>query len=236
MLSPKSARDTLAVLRKVPVVAPESAGNDWQGVQHGELLDTLLQIADRRGLKPNTPAAHLSRAGADLAAGVTFGAPRRNGWLPAIGLKVSNAKRQQLRFYVGGYVPERAAAFAWDSFLSPKRYVTGMDLAGSLEESLDCWEELSRGRSLAVDNLRQTRLTPVESNHLLLEAGRMKLMPGSRVFRVDETYRAAGSRTAWELVLAFGQVAAMNPPDEQLDQVLGFWRLAAAPAAEPVVA
>jgi len=78
-----------------------------------------------------------------------------------------------------------------------------------------------------VEDLRNNKLRPAQADEILMEAGRNRLMPWSRIGAVDKEYRNPtfaehGRDTSWALLNAFTHTVKRNPPIEQMNQMNRF--------------
>jgi hypothetical protein len=232
--------DSFETIRKTPIVLPPTQGETPPPASHGEILDAFLAEARGRKWKPGEVSGVVSRMGADLAAGFTLSRPEGKtveGWASGLGVVRSTVWRTPLRFYCGAVntTLESRPALVYHCW-QPDRGTTPQELAGVV---LDYWEDQANRLPRVLRELRQTKLSPKEAGTLLYEAGRArlpfgrtgaeKIMPGSRVFLVDALYRETGGKTGLDLLTCFGQVAQMNSPVDQLDQLAAFFGMALTP-------
>ena len=112
------------------------------------------------------------------------------------------------------------------------------DLKALAEDALDGWTVQAKRLPRVLKELRQRKLDKGEAGRLLFEAGRARLpfgrtgaekvMPGSRVFQVDNQFRDTGGKDALDLLVCFGAVARQNSPVDQLDQMVTFYAMTVA--------
>lgn len=72
---------------------------------------------------------------------------------------------------------------------------------------------------------KKTRIAQVDSDRILMEAGRLRLIAPSRVFSVQQLYGMTAP-TLWNLLDCFAQVNARTPPLLQLEAADRFRQLA----------
>lgn len=231
---PPTANDTFEKLRNIPLVRPANAGSDWQGVQHAQLIDALRTAARKRRWSPGPLRAHISRLGADLEASFTMTHGDVGPTIPAIGLAVSNAKRKQLRFYVGASILDGRAGIVTDAFPAGKRYTIGFVLQDEVEAALDRWEAFNDRRGDKYRRLQARKVSVEEALSFLAIAKNQQILPDSRRFDILDKFNQGGSGNAWGLLLAHAEVMAGTTPAGILDHLHGFYSLLAAPVGEPV--
>lgn len=234
MLNPLKSTATLAAIKLVEPIPPASAGKDWKGVPHGQLLTSLRKRADDEGLTLKLHAAHLGRHGADLAAGFLVAAeagglpPLPGSWLYGLGVATSNANRYRLRFYVGAYHPtvlgetDGWAAVVTHVFRAEKRYTTQFDLAHEVATAVERWKVSASKLGKRLGFMDAAKLSKPDATALLVAAIAANLTPPSRAFQALKLFPEKNG-TALNLLAAFGATAAKNPPDVQQDQLLGFF-------------
>lgn len=225
---------TLEQIRKVKLITPESAGQQWQGIRHGTLIDTILEETDRRGWKIIEQKFGLSRHGADLVGGFVFskvpGVKAPPGQSLSLGLMTSNARRKSLRFAVGTQVTVCHNGMVVGDYTFKRQHRYEFDIKAQIIEGLDTYIDHAKKITNVVRELEAKELSKQDVNAILMEAGRTDLMPWSRVGVVDKEYnhprfRDFTGRNAWSLLNAFTWVAKRNPPQDQIDQINGFRRL-----------
>ena len=100
-----------------------------------------------------------------------------------------------------------------------------LDLDEKLDEAIRIFRVKANCIPKIEEKLQRKHLDDDESNRLLMDAGRLEIMPFSRVGQIDAKYREDNQRTAWNLLCAFAQVVKINPPLKQLDQTERFFKL-----------
>lgn len=232
----------LDTLHQIPVERPERAGRVWQGIQHGELVDAVLDETSLRGWRVTDMRFALGNSPSELAAAFELHIPGIEpppGQSFSLGLLTSNAMKRRLKMVVGSNVFVCNNGVATGEIVMLKRHTTRLDLFGEVERSLDEYAIKAAAIPLMVEGLRQRDLSPLEQEHVLMEAGRLGLMPWSRIGQVDEEYRHPrfaehGIGTAWSLLQAFTWVVKKDPPLRQMDEMNAFRRLLPS-AGQPMV-
>ena len=213
---------------------------------HAQLLRHMLAACRRRGCEPVDQAIHLCRAGGHLmAAGWRFaesypGLPA--GTHVGMGVTYSTVGRSALRFYGGISVPERDSAIVTASWAGEQRGVQGddgrwegteLDYRAAAESAVDRLTAHAAHLPRIANYLRKARLDEAQVNHHVMEAASEGIMPPSRGFRVrSRVLRVPGEPcNAWDLAVAFGDVATSNPPENVLRQMFRFYQLLVPAAA-----
>lgn len=106
-------------------------------------------------------------------------------------------------------------------FVLCKRHTTGLDLSDAVNRGVDRFIDQSRHVSECIDQMKARGLTEHESDHLLMEAGRRRLLPWSHIGQVQEEYarpsfKEFDERSGWGLYNAFTRVAQKSTPERQL--------------------
>lgn len=143
-----------------------------------------------------------------------------------LGVVNSNNRKRRLQFYGG--VEVRVCGNGIVLYNNPivKKHTINTDLNDIVSTALDAWSVQINSIDSRIEDLKEQRLSNEESDRILLEAGRKKLMPWSRIGQVDKDYvggcKGWKERTAWTLVNAFSLNVKRNPPVDQMAQLMGF--------------
>jgi hypothetical protein len=211
---------------------PAGAGSRWKGIAHKDLASAFVEKCGERGWEvcrtqfvesPNRKemcgALELKIANAGVA-GISLG----------LGFLHGNNRRRALQVSAGGSVNVCTNGMVTGTPIMRETHTTGLDLNDSISSALDEWwaEILSMGGT--VEQLRAKQLKRPTVDKLLMDAGRNKLMPWSRIGSVDREYRVGrhkehGKGTAWALYNAFTEVLKKNPVSDQLRQNYGFQQM-----------
>jgi hypothetical protein len=108
-----------------------------------------------------------------------------------------------------------------------------MELRAEVDRALDSFREEAELFNWTVGLFKGHRLETDHPEYLLnvlIRAGRLGLMPWSRVGLVDKEYRSScrrknrdvyGENNAWNLMVSFGKVCRMNRGCDQIPQLWG---------------
>jgi len=215
-------------LSAIPLVPAPRAGNKWEGIEHSKLMDLILLKLREREWTAGIPTLITSKDGADFAGWLPLTVPSveaPEGQRLAMGVVNSNAMHGPLKLLVGTSILLSNQCIVLASVTVAQKRIQGLDLDSKLDEGLRQFRIKAKciGK---INNLLQKRyLNEEDSNRILMNAGRLEMMPFSRIGRVDELYRRENHKTSWSLLLSFATVVKMNPPLQQMDQLLRFFRI-----------
>jgi len=225
---------TVSSLRKVKIDRPDWAKSQWKGILHSEMVDTLIGGIQKKGWTiPSEPALYLSRQGADLFGGIPVTIPKAKlpkGIQLSIGLINSNSGRSVIKIAIGATVTVCGNGMVTGEILLKKRHTKGLNLQEEIWEALEQYHSGALKVGDEVDQMRTVELDDFQKDSLLMQAGRSRLMPWSRIGRVDKEYNSPRfddfrPRTMWSLFNAFTYVVKMDPPHRQMDEIYKFRNL-----------
>jgi hypothetical protein len=233
MITVYGANIQLPELRRVQLKTPSFAGKWWRGIQHGELVDTLLERIGKRGWTPGDMQFSLGSDGADLAGAIDLDAPGLappDGTRLGLGLMTSNAQHHSLRLYVGATVMVCHNGMATGEIVLCHKHTINFRLKEEIDFALEDYEFHAGRMNQMTERLKQRELSPTEAEHSLMEAGRNGLMAWSRIGAVDREYRKPrfaeiGTGTSWALLNAFTYVSKRSSPMRQLENINRFREL-----------
>jgi len=232
MISVLGKNITLEELHAVELKRPDFAGQRWQGFQHGELVDIIVDEINSRKWKVNEMKFTLSEDQADLAGAFDISIPA----LPSIpgqeyslGFLTSNAQRRALKMVVGTKVLCCTNGMATGEIvLNLKHTHTNEDiLCDAIGGAASRYLEKAREIPAMIERLRQRELPQAQASDLLMQAGHAKLLPWARIGKVDEEFRHPtfaehGKNTSWSLLNAFTYVVKEQNPLSQMDRMNRF--------------
>ncbi len=136
-----------------------------------------------------------------------------------------NDRHTAMRFY-GGL---SAATFKAGVVLSDPevktRHTINADLQTTICMAMDVFNFEAASYKQEVAQLRKVKLKESDVQSLLFAAGRDKLMPWSRIGKIDSLYWSKSCENLWQLLLCYGRIAQHNPPIQQCRQMFGFYSL-----------
>ena len=220
-------------LNSIPLERPQKAGNYWEGIQHGTLVHAFKDEIRSRGWNITEQRFSLSKDKADLAGAFSLeieGVDPPEGQTLSIGFITSNAMRIATKVLVGANVMVCRNGMATGEIVMQKKHTHGFNLFQEIENSLDQYIPKAQKINHIVTSLRETELSATNADRVLMQAGRNRLMPWSRIGAVDKEYRNPtfaehGKGTSWALLQAFTHTVKRNPPMQQMEQMNSFREL-----------
>ena len=227
---------SLADLKEIPVTRPERAGNRWAGVQHYELATTIQHQLWNRGIGISGQQFGVDQSRQTMIAGYNLEFPGRLGINPIEGQTYSmavqnnNALKYALTFAVGSVVLVCENGVVTGDFVVKRKHTTGLNLPEVVSHGIDQFIEEARHVEATVCQLHERRLTERQSDHLLMAAGRARLLPWSLVGQVQTEYQQPShvefaEPTGWGLLNAWNYVAKKLNPTRQLRSISRFRQL-----------
>tara|TARA_R110000744_G_scaffold262480_1_gene377061 strand:+ start:241 stop:981 length:741 start_codon:yes stop_codon:yes gene_type:complete len=217
-------------LANVQLQRPEKAGKYWQGIHHSRLTTTLANEISNRGWEITGSKFSLSKDEADLAGAFSLkieNIKTPEGMDLSLGFLTSNAMRKSLTMVVGANVQVCNNGMATGEIVMKKKHTSGFSLVDEIRQSLDQYEIKAGLIGETVKSLRQCEISETQSDEILMAAGRLNLMPWSRIGAVDKEYRKPtfaehGRGTSWALLNAFTYTVKRNPALKQMEQMNQF--------------
>lgn len=221
-------------LRLVELIRPPKAGSVWKGIQHGEFADLIVETANGMGWEISDMQFSLSNDEADMVAAFELDKlpdlETPAGLKFAMGVVTSNARRVATRLFAGARVAICSNGLATGEVVMEKKHAKGLDLASELKESFSEYARTVARTGWVVQQMKERKLTSQEVEHIIMEAGRRKLMPWARLGFVDHEYRVPrfdeiGTGTSWALMNAYTWVVKRHPPLRQMTAMNEFRKL-----------
>lgn len=225
---PKTIEDLLAT----PVVTPPGAGGNWQGVNHGELVRAVMNKMaryTRTDPKEFKLKLSLSRGNADLIAVIIdtrVAGKTVEGMKPALGVRVSNARKCGLTLYAGAVedFTETPIVVACTTGRQHWAYTSAFDLDRVSGEAAWWWNSHGREYSRWRSRLQGKGVTSGEACDYLRKAVTGGMIPwraaGRMLFHWDNSPPVTQT-TAWNLLRCFYDNCGLIPW-KQLPSVWGF--------------
>lgn len=219
-------------LEKVELVRPDNAGAYWQGVPHHRLVDTIASEVEHRGIEIKNEEWHLFGNNARLVGKMDLVVP--NAILPegmtfSLGILHGNDLSHALRFAVGACVFVCSNGIVTGDFIVKKRHTLNFDLDDVVCEGIDRYMEEVNQLDGFVRHLKETPMLAAETDRVLMEAGRQKLLPWSRIGNVDREFRepifsdfGKHRKDAWGLYNAFTYTIQKSRPQKQIKSMVLF--------------
>lgn len=234
MITTREQKNTIGISREqlnaIPLERPERAGRYWRGIGHGELVEQIAVELDARNIKITSENWYLFGGNACLAG--TMGlelsdiqAP--NGTHFSLGIHHGNDMSAALRFAVGASVFVCSNGIVTGDFIVKRRHTLNFNLAEVVHEGIDRYIDGLPGINNFIETLQGKDISNPQCDRLLMEAGRQKLLPWSRIGAVDAefhnpTFSDFGRRDAWGLYNAFTYVVQKCRPQDQVPAMIKF--------------
>lgn len=227
---------TLEDLRTVPIVVPPGAGKIWQGVQHGQLADRLIDHAKAAGINADRRGSQFwtTKDGGDVAGlvpveleGLKSGAAAavlKRDLLPCLGYVASNRREMVLTVFCGALDRGTGARVIPSSMKKARdkrwMFTTAFDFEYVAASTWDWWwEELGE----VVDTFERLHTAPVSPGrltNLLVAVGRRELLPWSRVGTADRAFANNGRhpdvKNHYDFLAACAAPLSLSSPIDQL--------------------
>lgn len=148
------------------------------------------------------------------------------GFVLAVGLANSYSDRSRSRLYVGATEKSTSTTVVTAEVVLPRRLKEQFDPHAVLLKAAvrQCEEEILRLPD-AVSGWKGRMLGERELEHLLITAGRQRVLPWERIGMVDKQYHAGKGRNVWTLLGAFSHVVKRSPAHKQMGLRYRFGRL-----------
>lgn len=226
MIHPKTVL-SLEELAQYHLYVPPRAGGYWKGIRHWDLVNLFLdQLRARQWFFGRLRLA-VSKDETNMAGSCDvfpFGLPEIAGADFSLGILNSNSQEFALRLMAGLRVKSSDTGVVLAEF-QLGRSTIGNDMKESIDKALgEAYLEARLFRP-KVDQLQVERLSERQVVDLLIRVGRKGLLPWSRVGAADVLFRVAAEKTAWNLLVSFAEAAKMNPPIQQMDQLLKIYQM-----------
>jgi len=222
------SRDELMTL---DVVRPKDAGQQWQGVHHGELAQAIVMQLEEREISIVSENWHVAgKDDARLTGSLNLEIPGLTppeGMAYSLGVHHGNDTCHALKFAAGTQIFICSNGMVTGDFTLRRLHTSGFNLLSVVEEGLGNFMDEIPAIAPFIDTLKTRRFTEDTSNHILMEAGRQHLLPWSRIGMVDKEYhkpRFTGFEpgTAWGLYNAFTYTVQKSPAQEQISSMSRF--------------
>lgn len=222
----------LQALRKVAVTEPpRGQGKLWQGVQHGALVDAVMDFGrDHHALTYDRSkvAVYTTEDGGDMAVTIPVGGGRdfdRAGLTPHLALVASNRQTEVLTAFCGA-VDADGLRFV-NARLSRNKdvrwnYTVHFDME---YVRAAVWKWWLRQLPTVLEDRRRlagAEASPGRVNNILMAVGRKELLPWSRVGAADRAFKLMDGKTLLDLYRAVGVPLSLS---NAVAQLKAGWRL-----------
>lgn len=206
-------------LEEIPIPEQWGASSKWEGIQHGELANTIIETCARMDFKVLGECWYTSGDGAALYGGVDIDPASMGNDLDigtptafSMAIRHSNDMRYALTFGVGARVFLCSNGFMSAEFVLKKRHVFSTHLGEAVEDGINQYVKHSAHLNKIINQIREIEITQEQASHLILQAHRKDLVPFRHLEAVDKTWQKPPHeifqpRTAWSMYNAFTEVA-----------------------------
>jgi len=221
---PEKVRVTRARLSELTTVKPKDSCHWYQPIAHSVLINILLKEIENRSWGVSNMNISLSKDTTGMAASLNLYIPSvkaPEGQSFSIGILTANDLTRRLRMVVGTNVFVCNNGMATGELIMIKKHTINLDLEAEVRSSLDVYLEKVKLIDDMVKRYTDRLLTEVESNQILMDAGRQEMLPWSRIGEVDKefhnpTYPEHAEKNSWNLYNAYTSVVKKCPPLSQM--------------------
>jgi len=222
-------------IKKITLEKPNNAGGYWQGITHKHLIDSLTKIMEEKRWVISNSTFYLSNDEADMAGTFDISIPSiqiPEGLTLSLGFLTSNAMRHSLKIVIGTVVLICLNGMVVGEILMKKKHTIQFDLITELIIALNEYERRAKLIPNIIKEMKEYTFNTIENEaeHILMEAGRLNIMPWSRIGQVDKEYRVPSypefeGRNCWSLYNAFTLIVKQSPPLKQMEMMNQFRNL-----------
>jgi hypothetical protein len=216
---------TFKELEDVHTPKPPWSGLWWKPVHHHELATILLQWLECKGWKFTEPVFCVSKDKMEMAMSLEVeieDIPCPVGCKSlCLGVTNANNGHKKIRLWCGA-VTNSGTSIVTGQVPFTRRHVRKLDLDEAVEDGLLTWEQDAKEANGIIRGLKYKKLSQTQAKILLVEAGRIIIMPWSRVGRIDKIFYFEDCWTSLNLLQSFAKIVRMNPPIKHIEQVNAF--------------
>jgi len=227
---PQDQRRTLEELRRIPISDRGDRSNRWFGVNHGELVDTIISESENLGLRVKDMQFGISEDQGDMFGDILFdnnsfigNAPNGTGY--ELGLRHSNLSRYSITMCAGLKVFVCANGLIFAEYqVARRKHTTGLaySLRDEIKKGMLNFLTQLRINENFVNKLKNTSATDNRINRLLTEIGRADVLPWSHIGQIDKNYREEtvkvpefAERNLYAVYNSFTEIIKRRNPAEQ---------------------
>jgi|SRR5579862_3031170 len=220
------------------VVTPDPT-DTWRPLSHVDVVNTLTDRAEARGLKIKeerfalldgtlyTPGGLQTRLpGARMFGTLDFepikGMPFPAGCAPSAGLRNSHDKTFALSILSGARVFICANGVLSAEHVISRKHTSGIDLIESIDNALDAFMESIRGFNTMYEQLRAKQLRKTSANSLIVELAHAGAFSSSDILPIvnefeNPRHEEFKERNAWSLYQSCTEIMKSQSPARQVD-------------------
>lgn len=231
MITTKEKSATMRELKEVELVKPDWLGNRWVGIQHHDLVRTIRKELDAHDIEIVKENWFISgRFDGKLDGRLLLNLPDKDpveGTTFALGVQHSNLGDNALKFAVGGHIAICSNGMCIGDYAVKRKHTKGVVLDEIISTGIDTYLVKVDEIPKVMNTMQERELIEQDVNNMLMEAGRQKLIPWSRIGQVDAEYHKPtfgdhDQKTAWGLYNAFTYVIQKSPAHTQIQGINKF--------------
>ena len=220
-------------LKEMKLERPSFVKSRWSGIAHYDLIKTLEERMDAANWKFEDRKISVDKTGFDMVWGWNVHVPgidEMEDQVLAIGFQHSNRCLRSLRLIVGSTVFVCTNGFVSGQIVLAKKHTINLSLSEEIDAGLVRYVSYAKELKTRSDAMKETEIDEKSADHILMEAGRNKLIGWPTLGQVSKeflhpTYADNGSMTAWGLYNAFTHVIKKVNVNHQLDLMYRFQQM-----------
>lgn len=222
MLSNYWCQTTMPTVQRAPIGTPTvgyKVRSNWQGVKHDVLIHEFLNQCKGRKWKPGKPLMDLSLNQKDIAFAIPLpGREIAPGLTAAVAVTATNNGHKSMGVYAGAYCGNGAVVVAG---MKGPAYTTTLVLSEAVETAL-AWADSYFDE---VESLRRAATKHSIADGMMQRdvgwwACREKVIGWSKLGHLDYAMKKVSKPTAWDLLVAFGEVIGRGSAQDQCHHML----------------
>ena len=212
---------TLTALKRIPLIPPPNAGENWSGIKHSDLVKEIIATSEAQDLHVDNIDLTTDNDGRALAASFQLQSHANQILDYYLGITTSNggyAYREIERWYFGVSRPDHPAIIlhSWEG----SKHIPSRDVVRDVQEAIAVFTMRTTFAPHQLTELKNIVYKDREYYYLALhKAGQQGIMPWSRIGQIDHLLAVHEKTNALEVLEAFAYVARMNPPLKQMRQI-----------------
>lgn len=215
-------------LREVAITDRGRRSEEWQGIQHGHLADTIMQRATEAGLEVADSRWFVKNNGdvlyghVDFKYGVTIGTPgKKSDFNFSIGIRHSNCGRYALGFIVGARVLSSDSGFMCNEIQLNRRHTFKVVLEDVIDDGIAEYINMADDIEAKISSLKRFQVDDRDAALLAFKVHDYNLLPFKYIEDVWTKWSRPmiseyKPRTAWSLYNAFTQTVKELQPHRQV--------------------
>ncbi|MCW8129361.1 MAG: DUF932 domain-containing protein [Planctomycetota bacterium] len=225
--------------RELGAIRTPEPTDTWRPVPHLEVVETLLQRAEAKGLRVTNeryaildgalypqPGMQITLKGARMFGSLDFepikGLRFPTGCTPSAGFRNSHDKSFALSILSGARVLVCANGVLSAEYVISRKHTSGLELEVEVDRALDVFIESTTAFHATYERLCGKSLTKARSHHLAVELARAGAFSSSDIVPVVEEFENPRhpefrERNAWTLYQSVTEIMKRQSPARQVD-------------------